>query len=88
MGGLVGLPFRPRRLERAAGTPRDPGLLALLGTRLGPFLRCRRRRRIPTGDAIVAAIAVVFALICFCLAYAFKHCGSSSGKASIARAHS
>ena len=32
--------------------------------------------------AIVAAIAVVFGLICFCMAYAFKHCGSSSGKAS------
>ena len=31
--------------------------------------------------AIVAAIAVVFALICFCIVYAFKHCGSSGGKA-------
>jgi len=30
--------------------------------------------------AIVAAIAVVFALICFCIVYAFKHCGSSGGK--------
>ena len=44
MGGLVGLPLRLGGLERAAGTPRDQGLLALLVARLGHLLD---RLRVP-----------------------------------------
>ena len=58
----MGLPFRPRRLERAAGAPRDPGLLALLDLCLRPFLRCWRRRHLPAGDALAAAVAAAGAL--------------------------
>ena len=61
VGGLVGLPLHPRRLERAAGATGNPGLLALLGTRLGLPIRCRRRWHIPVGDAVTATAAVVAA---------------------------
>ena len=53
----MGLPLRLRGLERAAGAPRDPGLLALLGTRLRPCFSCWRRRPLPAGGAIAAAVA-------------------------------
>ena len=56
MSGPVGLPLRPRRLERVAGAPRNPGLLALLATRLGHLLRRQalrpRGRRVLTLDRL------------------------------------
>ena len=52
MGGLVGLPLRRGGLERAAGAPRDPGLLALLVAHLGRlhFGRLLCGRTVCVGD--------------------------------------
>ena len=58
----MSLPLRLRRLERTAGAPRDPGLLALLDLRIRPLLRCRRRWHLPAGDALDAAVAAAGAL--------------------------
>ena len=51
MGGLVSLPLCLGGLERAAGAPRDPGLLALPVTRLGHLLR-RQTLRSRRGNAL------------------------------------